>query len=281
MKMIMPLVAAEDGIVQFIKQPGVSLDPGDMLGILTLDDPARVKHAKPFEGLLPPLGLPSMTVSKPHQRLTYCLDILNHTLDGYDNQAVLNATLKDLIAVLQDPSLPYSQISSVLAALSGRMPAKLEESVRNVINSSKQKDQDFPAPRIRKYIESYINDHIRPQDRATFRTSLSPLVEVVERFKHGLRHHEWEVIASLLRRYESTEKLFGGSIEARVLALREEYRTELDKVAELVLSHMKAQGKSKLVLPILDIVKEHGANYASNDGPLNNVLRDLAALESR
>jgi hypothetical protein len=51
----MPLVAAEDGIVQFVKQPGVSLEPGDIFGILTLDDPARVKHAKPFEGLLPPI----------------------------------------------------------------------------------------------------------------------------------------------------------------------------------------------------------------------------------
>ncbi len=58
MKMYMPLVASEDGIVQLIKQPGVSLEPGDILGILTLDDPARVKHAKPFEGLLPPMGSP-------------------------------------------------------------------------------------------------------------------------------------------------------------------------------------------------------------------------------
>lgn len=48
MKMYMPLVAAEDGIVQFVKQVGITLKPGDILGILTLDDPARVKHAKPF-----------------------------------------------------------------------------------------------------------------------------------------------------------------------------------------------------------------------------------------
>ena len=38
--MYMPLIAAEDGIVQFVKQPGASLNPGDILGILTLDDPS-------------------------------------------------------------------------------------------------------------------------------------------------------------------------------------------------------------------------------------------------
>ena len=77
MKMYMPLVAAEDGIVQFVKQPGVSLEPGDILGILTLDDPARVKHAKPFEGLLPPMGIPGVVGNKPYQRFMRCRGILN------------------------------------------------------------------------------------------------------------------------------------------------------------------------------------------------------------
>ena len=40
--MYMPLVAAEDGVVQFVKQPGVSLEPGDILGILTLEDPLEL-----------------------------------------------------------------------------------------------------------------------------------------------------------------------------------------------------------------------------------------------
>ena len=80
--MYMPLTASEDGIVQFVKQPGVSLEPGDILGILTLDDPARVKHAKPFEGLLPPTGNPAVIGNKPHQRLAYYFGILTDILDG-------------------------------------------------------------------------------------------------------------------------------------------------------------------------------------------------------
>ena len=41
MKMYMPLTASEDGVVQFVKQPGVGLGPGDILGILTLDEIGR------------------------------------------------------------------------------------------------------------------------------------------------------------------------------------------------------------------------------------------------
>lgn len=39
MKMIMPLIASEAGHVQFVKQAGVTVDPGAIIGILSLDDP--------------------------------------------------------------------------------------------------------------------------------------------------------------------------------------------------------------------------------------------------
>src|ERR1700675_886597 len=139
MKMYMPLVASEDGIVQLVKQPGVSLEPGDILGILTLDDPGRVKHAKPFEGLLPSMGMPGVVGNKVDQRLRRCLGVLNDILDGFDNQAIMASTLKDLIAVLHEPDLPYSEVTTILSTLSGRMPSKLEDSIRSAIDSAKAK----------------------------------------------------------------------------------------------------------------------------------------------
>ena len=283
MKMYMPLVASEDGIVQFVKQPGVSLEPGDILGILTLDDPARVKHAKPFEGLLPPMGPPNVVGNKPHQRLHYYLDILNNILDGYDNQAVMASTLKDLIAVLQNPELPFSEVTAILSTLSGRMPAKLEESIRAAIDLAKGKGEgaEFPALRIKKLIDHFMEDNIRPQDRAMFRTQLSALLSAVERYQHGLKAHETDVIAGLLARYEETEKLFGGSIEARVLSLREQHKDDLHKVGALVLSHIMAQRKGRLVMAILEHVKNSGLTVTDPDTRLYQVLQGLAALEAR
>ena len=51
--MYMPLIATKDSMPMFMEQPGIMLEPGDILSILTLDDPMCVKHAKPFDGLLP------------------------------------------------------------------------------------------------------------------------------------------------------------------------------------------------------------------------------------
>ena len=160
--MYMPLVASEDGVVQLMKQPGVSLEHGDILGILTLDsdDPARVKHAKPFEGQLPAMGIPGVVGNKPRQQLTRCLTVLRGILDGYDNQAIMSSTLKDLVDVLREKDLPYSEITAILSSLSGHIPSKLEDSVRSAIDIAKAKrdNQEFPAMRIKKILEHYLQD---------------------------------------------------------------------------------------------------------------------------
>jgi acetyl-CoA carboxylase / biotin carboxylase 1 len=56
MKMYMPLLAAESGVVSFAKPAGSSLATGDVVGRLILDDPSRVKNATLFDGELPALG---------------------------------------------------------------------------------------------------------------------------------------------------------------------------------------------------------------------------------
>ncbi|KAI0684026.1 acetyl-CoA carboxylase [Cytidiella melzeri] len=280
MKMYMPLVASEDGIVQFVKQPGVSLEPGDILGILTLDDPARVKHAKPFEGLLPAMGNPAIAGNKPHQRLAYYLGILNDILDGFDNQAIMASTFKDLLTVLHDPDLPFAQVSAILATLSGRMPAKLEDSIRSTIEAAKTKGE-FPAQRTKKLLDQWMDGSVRPQDRTIFRQQIGALFDAVEQYQGGLKAHELDVLGTLLGRYGETEKLFSGSIEARVLILREQNKDDLDKVAGLVLSHIMAHRKGRLVMLILDHVKSSGLTVSNPDSKLYQALQALASLENR
>ena len=283
MKMLMPLVAAEDGIPQFVKQPGVSLEPGDILGILMLDDPARLKHAKPFEGLLPATGPPGVIGNKPYQGFLRCIGILNDILHGFNNQAIMASMLKNLIDILHDPDLPFSEMSAILSSLSGRIPAKLEDSIRATLEAARAKNDghEFPAARLKKLVEHYAQDSVLPQDRAMFRASLAGIYDVLDRFAGGLKGHELETIAGLLSRYVDTEKLFGGSIEARILALREKYKDDLDQVASLALSHIKAQSKGKLVLALLDYVKTSGLNISTADNHLYEACQNLAALEAK
>ncbi|KAG0699447.1 acetyl-CoA carboxylase [Suillus ampliporus] len=266
-------------VFQFVKQPGVSLEPGDILGILTLDDPACIKHAKPFEGLLPPMGLPGIIGNKTYQCFIHCMGTLNDVLEGYDNQAIMASTFKDLIEVLHVPELPYSEVNAILSALSGRIPAKLEEGIHSMIEMDKLKSNahEFPAVRIKKVLEHYVQDSILPQDRTMFRLQLSALYDVLEHFMGDLKGHEVHTITNLLSAYEHTEKLFGGSIEAHVLKLREQHNDDLDKVVVLVLSYTKAQRKAKLVLAIIDYVKT-GALESKSSIPVSLKARKVLIL---
>ena len=114
-----------------------------------------------------------------------------------------------------------------------------------------------------------------------FRSQMAALFDATERYRNGLKQHEIDTLADLLERYEAAEKLFGGSIEARVLSLREQFKDDLDKVAALVLSHLKAQGKSKLVFALLDEVRHSGSNISNPESKLHKVLQGLASLEAK
>ncbi|KAG1146316.1 hypothetical protein G6F36_015045 [Rhizopus arrhizus] len=150
MKMYMPLVASEDGHVQFIKQAGATLEAGDIIGILSLDDPSRVKHALPFSGSAPAYGAPYLTGDKPIQRLQTTMGILQNVLQGYDNQAPVQTVIKDLTDVLNNPELPYSEMNSVFSALSGRIPLRLEANLHKLFDEASVAKRPFPAQEFEK-----------------------------------------------------------------------------------------------------------------------------------
>ena len=63
--------------------------------------------------------------------------------------------------------------------------------------------------------------------------------------------------------------------------LREENKDDLGRVASLVLSHTRAQGKNKLILALLDIVKSAGSSMQTIEPRLMDLVRDLTSLDSR
>jgi acetyl-CoA carboxylase / biotin carboxylase 1 len=208
MKMYMPLVAQEDGHVQLIKQPGATLEAGDILAILSLDDPSRVKHATPFDGQLPSLGPPQVVGSKPPQRFSRLMKVLNNILDGFDNQVIMASTLKELIAVLRDTELPYGEWSAQHSALHSRMPNKLDTIFTQIVERTRARNAEFPAKQLAKALNKFLEENVQPSDAETLKATLAPLIDVMTRYADGLKAHEYKVFARLLEKYWEVEHLF-------------------------------------------------------------------------
>ena len=285
MKMIMSVTATESGIAQFMKQPGQTLAQGELLGILTLDDPTRVKFAKPFEGILPTFELKNGRYgSKPHQLLREHLEVLYDNLSGYDNSAAVIPSLRIVESALRDSDLPYAHAQEVLSALSGRIPAKLEEEVRQNIDTCRSKKLEFPSMKLKRSIHYFIEENVPAKERAQVRTAITPLQSLIDAFANGLKVHEWQTWADLLNFFTDVEEPFADSVRTQenvILKLREDNK-DLDSVVKLVLSHSKIALKTKLVLALLDVVRsESPIASMTPESHINEALSRMAALDSR
>jgi len=284
MKMYMPLITKEDGIVQLIKQPGATLEAGDILGILALDDPSRVKHAQPFLGQLPDLGPPQVVGNKPPQRFALLHNILHNILDGFDNQVIMASTLNELVQVLRDPELPYGEWNAQFSALHARMPQKLDAQFTQIVERSRTRKIEFPAKQLSKALSRFLEYNVNPSDADQLRSTLAPLTEVMDRYAEGLKAHEFDVFTNLLDQYFKVEKLFSvrnSRDEDIVLKLREEHKDDIFKVVQIVLSHSRIGAKNNLILAILDMYRPNKPNIGNVAKYFRPALKRLTELESR
>jgi len=284
MKMYMPLIAQEDGIVQLIKQPGATLEAGDILGILALDDPSRVKHAQPFQGQLPDLGPPQVVGTKPPQRFALLHSILENILQGFDNQVIMASTLKELVEVLRDPELPYGEWNAQFSALHSRMPQKLDALFSAIVDRSKARSAEFPAKQLSKGLNRFIEENVQPSDAPMLRSAIDPLVQVLDKYAEGLKVHEFEVFTALLNKYWQTEMLFSdrnSRDEDVILKLRDEHKEDILPLVHTVLSHSRIGAKNNLIIAILDIYRPNKPNVGNVAKYFKPALKKLTELESR
>lgn len=280
MKMCMPLIAQENGVVQTIKQPGSTVNAGDILAILALDDPSKVKHALPFEGTLPDLGEPSIGGSRPIHKFNKYVGILLNIFAGYDNQVIMTPTLKNLIESLREKDLPYSEWALHVSALHSRLPPKLDEALTTLIEKSQSRGAEFPAKQLLKLIQKAEKE----SEDGLFGAVVAPLVDVATKYSNGLVEHEFSFIAGLLNQYYEVEKLFSGSNnreEDVILKQRDENKSDLNKVLQIALSHSKVSSKNNLVLAIIETYQPILQQSATIASSIRDALRNLVDLESR
>lgn len=283
MKMYMPLVAQEDGVVQLIKQPGATLEAGDILGILALDDPSRVKQAQAFVEKLPAYGEPVVVGNKPAQRFALLHKILANILQGYDNSVVMAQSLKEFIEVLRNPELPYSEWNAQFSALHARMPQKLDAQFGQIVDRSKARGAEFPARALTKAFNKFLEDNVAEGDADLLRTTLAPLTQICDVYADGQKVRELNVINELLESYYKVESLFinRDQEESVILKLRDQNKESISTVVQTVLSHSRVSSKSSLVLAILDEYRPNKPNVGNVSKYLRETLRQLTELSSR
>ncbi|GFP84525.1 acetyl-coa carboxylase 1 [Phtheirospermum japonicum] len=254
MKMCMPLLSPASGKIHFKMSEGQAMQAGELIARLDLDDPSAVRKAEPFHGSFPILGPPTAISGKVHQRCAASLNAARMILAGYEHK--IDDVVQNLLSCLDNPELPFLQWQECFAVLANRLPKdlryELETRYREFEGIANTPNVDFPAKILRGVIEAHLNSYPEKEKGAQERL-VEPLMSLVKSYERGRESHARIIVQGLFEEYLSVEELFSDNIQADVIErLRLQYKKDLLKIVDIVLSHQGIRSKNKLILRLLE-----------------------------
>ncbi|KFQ91765.1 Acetyl-CoA carboxylase 2, partial [Nipponia nippon] len=262
MKIIMTLTVEEAGRLHYVKRPGALLEAGCVIARLELDDPTKVKPAQPFTGGLPAQQTLPITGEKQHQVLRNVLDNLTNVMNGYClPEPYFSTKVKEWVAqlmkTLRDPSLPLLELQEIMTSISGRIPLSVEKSIRKVMAQYASNITSvlccFPSQQIANVLDTYAATLQRKTEREVFFMNTQSVVQLVQRYRSGIRGYMKAVVLDLLRRYLQVETQFQHAhYDKCVISLREQCKPDMTPVLESIFSHAQVAKKNLLVTMLID-----------------------------
>uniref|UniRef100_A0A8D0GX21 acetyl-CoA carboxylase n=1 Tax=Sphenodon punctatus TaxID=8508 RepID=A0A8D0GX21_SPHPU len=262
MKMVMNLMVEESGCIRYVKRPGALLETGCVLARLELDDPTKVHPPQLYTGgLLPQQTLPILG-EKLHQVFHNVLENLVNVMNGYClPEPYFSAKMKEwvckLMKTLRDPSLPLLELQEIMTSVSGRVPPAVEKSIRKVMAQYASNITSvlcqFPSQQIASILDSHAATLQRKADREVFFMNTQSIVQLVQRYRSGIRGYMKSVVLDLLRRYLQVETQFQQAhYDKCVINLREKHKSDMTPVLECIFSHAQVAKKNQLVIMLID-----------------------------
>lgn len=183
--MYMPLLATESGVLKTLKPAGSILSAGDVIASLVLDDPSRVKMATIFDGGFPDFGPSQMLGDKAHQKYKQIKAQVDAILQGFSYQGQMSLLVRSLIELLRNPELAFLETLEVLSSLAGRIPAKLESDLIQIL--ADHRGQSFPIKLLLEKIKAF-SDTLTLDERNSLDASLLPVRNVLNEYAEGIKH---------------------------------------------------------------------------------------------
>ena len=262
MKMVMELRVTENGCVHFVKRPGAVLDAGNIVARLDLDDPSRVQQAELFTGKLPTLQNPLNHGERLHQVFQRTRTELENLLAGYvlpdpfftDR---VKKSVETLMKCLRDPSLPLLEMQELISMISGRVPSHVEKSIKKLLQTYNSNITSvlcqYPSQQIANVIDGHAATLTKKTERENFFMTTQGIVQLVQRYRNGIRGHMKAVVQDLLKQYLRVEQQFQqGHYDKCITKLMEKKTEDMSSVAASILSHLAVKPKNKLVILLIE-----------------------------
>nr|XP_015828099.2 acetyl-CoA carboxylase isoform X2 [Nothobranchius furzeri] len=289
MKMVMTLTVQQSGCVHFVKRPGAVLEPGCVIARVDLDDPSSIHKVELNTATLPPQQQP-MVGEKLHQVFHSVLENLIRVMDGYClEEPYFSSKLKEWVATLmktlRDPSLPLLELQEIMTSVAGRIPPCVEKEIRKVMAQYASNITSvlcqFPSQRIANILDSHAATLQRKADREVFFMNTQSIVQLVQRYRSGIRGYMKSVVLDLLKRYLQVEMQFQQAhYDKCVINLREKHKPDMSPVLDYIFSHAQVFKKNILVTMLIDQLCGRDPTLADELMVILNELTQLSKMEN-
>jgi biotin carboxylase/acetyl-CoA carboxylase carboxyltransferase component/biotin carboxyl carrier protein len=277
MKMYLTLHAPESGIISLSKPAGSSIDAGDIVATLNLDDPTKVRRSVKFRGKLPVMGPSQAVGTKPHQHFSVARKNVELLLRGFDAD---RSSLNTMMKLIDDPRVAVGELHDALSSLSGRISASVQRNLEMTINSIHsrpgggpvQNGTASPSPR-----DTGGVDNKDLEDETNFAHDLTAVTSAVAQIKRILLNvpaasgllsiaTNYEdgsvlarVVASLLDQYIEVERPFVRSLNSPgdvLFEMRDVKRDDLASLVEVAASHIQVKVKNEVMVKFLEVIRD-------------------------
>jgi acetyl-CoA carboxylase/biotin carboxylase 1 len=192
----------------------------------------------------------------------------------------LKLTVEKLYSILRDPSLPLLEVEEILSNISERIPKEVDKEIKklmkNYLSNLTSVLVQFPSQSIATCIDNYAVKLERRADRDVFFATVQSLVQLVQRYRTGIKGHMKAVITDLIRNYLNIETLFQyGQYDKCLTQLRDKHKIDMHKVVEIVFSHANYNAKNALVIMLIDLLFDRDPRLTDE---LTTLLSELTLL---
>ncbi|XP_017269284.1 acetyl-CoA carboxylase isoform X2 [Kryptolebias marmoratus] len=290
MKMVMTLTVHQSGCIHFVKRPGAVLEPGCVMAHMDLDDPSSIHKVELNTATLPPQQPLPMVGEKLHQVFHSVLENLTRVMDGYClEEPYFSSKLKEwvvtLMKTLRDPSLPLLELQEIMTSVASRVPPCVEKEIRKVMAQYASNITSvlcqFPSQRIANILDSHAATLQRKADREVFFMNTQSIVQLVQRYRSGIRGYMKSVVLDLLKRYLQVEMQFQQAhYDKCVINLREQHKPDMSPVLNYIFSHAQVSKKNVLVTMLIDQLCGRDPTLADELMAILNELTQLSKMEN-
>lgn len=197
------------------------------------------------------------------------------------NIPLLREAIEGFMQSLRDSSLPLLELQEVIASISGRIPISVEKEIRNYMNSYERNItsvlEQFPSQDIASVIDRHAAQIQKRSEREVFLLTTQGIVQLVQRYRSGIRGRRKTAVHELLHQYYNVESQFQyGHYDKCVAAIREKHKDDMATVVSTIFSHSQVSKKNLLVTLLIEHLRDHEPGLTEE---LKATLSELTSLK--